>query len=769
MRQGRFAGVDPSGGEAGMGRAAPLLSALAYPAIAAAGAIAGVTVAAEFGGQVTAFIAAILGGLAVVAALAVTRARFIRTLTAQAQSSAERSNGLVTLAEEQGQTWFWETNADGLVTYLTTRMAGLCGREAGAAIGRPFSELPLNEEREADPAGRSAISFHLQSRFPFHEVPVHCPDAPERRWLLSGTPRFDALGRYLGFQGFGTPLTAGRQEAAQAARMARVDSLTGLPNRAGMEALLDEAIVNAERRKQSCALFLVDLDRFKQVNDTLGHPVGDVLLQQVAERFAGVLGQEGQGGRLGGDEFEAVFPGIGEEGHLAAIAERLIRTLAAPYLIHGHKVTIGASVGVAISRAGRTYRQALVKEADLALYAAKRAGRGTFRFFEPAMHAEETERKILEADLKDAAAKGQLKLLYQPIIAVSTETLIGFEALVRWWHPTRGLLSPAEFLPIAAAAGQMPALGEWILRTACEEASRWPAHLRLAVNIAGEQLNGAGIAALVTSALASSGLDAGRLDLEVTEDVLNGGDAARLEALVSLHALGVSLALDDFGVGAAGLTSLKAVPLARLKLHPSFLRAALTPRSRGRTLAAALMRLAEAMDLEIVAEGAETLEDLQLIRSLGCGAVQGFLFGRPMETEEARALAADAKPLDPQEAARNRPPRHSLIRVGTLHCGAEAWPVRMRNISPGGAMVECERAMAVGRAVELDLAEGLRLDGQIRWSHDGRLGVQFAQAFDLSRLGRAKREGADSMMPDYLRGTPKVATPRLAIRDLKRG
>jgi predicted signal transduction protein with EAL and GGDEF domain len=263
-------------------------------------------------------------------------------------------------------------------------------------------------------------------------------------------------------------------------------------------------------------------------------------------------------------------------------------------LIHGQQVTIGASVGIAISRLGRTYRQALVKEADLALYAAKRAGRGTSRFFEPEMHAQENDRRILESDLKSAVVKGQVKLLYQPIVSVASETLVGFEALVRWWHPTRGPLAPADFLPIAEGSGQMPALGEWILRSACDEAARWPSHLRLAVNISPEQL-GPGFASMLTSALATSRLRPERLDLEVQEAVLLGEDPVPRDALMAAHHLGVGLSLDDFGHGTVSLASLKDVPLDRIKLHPSFLNAALPKNARSRALATALMRLAEAL------------------------------------------------------------------------------------------------------------------------------------------------------------------------------
>jgi diguanylate cyclase (GGDEF)-like protein len=712
--------------------------------------------------------AAALGGLVLVAAATLgARARLGRRPPAPADGALARDEGFRALAEEGGRTWFWETDADGILTYSSPGFAGSFAADGSPPAGHHLAGLLVTDGSGDAEGDEATLSFHLNARFPFRDVPTEIAGS-EDRCLLSGTPRFDEIGRFLGFRGCATPLTAEKRAETQNKRLARFDSLTGLPNRTHITALLDEAIANSDVRKQSCALFLIDLDRFKQVNDTLGHPAGDVLLQQVAERLREVLGSDGQAGRVGGDEFEAVFPGIGEEGRLAAAAAQLIDSLSAPYLIHGHAVTIGASVGVAISRPGKTYRQALVKEADLALYAAKRAGRGTYRFFRPEMHEEETERTILARDLKQAAAKGQLKLLYQPIVAVSSETLVGFEALVRWWHPTRGPLSPADFLPIAESSGQMLALGEWIVRTACAEAAHWPRHLRLAVNLAPGQLAGGGIAAVVASALGSSGLDPDRLELEVDEDVLLSDDGSHRDRLLALHGLGVRLVLDDFGGGAASLASLKAVPLDRIKLHPSFLRSALPPRSPARKLAAAVVKLADSLGMRVTAEGAETLEDLELIRALGCDDVQGFLFGRPMEQAEARGLAAESKPVDAREAALNRPPRHSLIRAGFLAVNGANLPVRLRNLSGGGAMVECRRTVEAGTEVELDLGDGVRSAAIVRWSHDGRMGLQFVETFDLSRLGRARREGTDVKMlvPDYLRDE-KPPLSRVGIRNVR--
>jgi len=540
-----------------------------------------------------------------------------------------------------------------------------------------------------------------------------------------------------------------------------------------MRTMLDEALANAESRKEGCGLFLIDLDRFKQVNDTLGHPIGDLLLKEVAQRLAAVIGGEGQVGRLGGDEFEALLPGVDEEGLLAALAERIIGKVSAPYVVRGHTITIGVSVGIAISRPGRTLADALIKEADLALYAAKGAGRGTYRFFEPEMHAQESERRILENDLRLAIAKGELRLAFQPMVGAASEALVGFEALVRWMHPVRGLLPPSEFLPLAEATGLIAGIGEWVVRAACAEAARWPGHLRLAVNLSRSELEQPRLAAGIAQALAAAGLDPDRLELDLPESALLADSAEMRGALASLKGLGVRLALDDFGLGTASILSLKAVPLDRLKIDGALLRAAMPDGSRARAVLGAVIGLAESLGMDVAAEGVETPVELALARELGFGQIQGFLFGRPASADEALGLAAASKPIAAGDGVRPRPPRHSLIRRGSLSWRGGKLAVRLRNISADGAMLESGQEIDAGSEVELDLSEGVRLAGLVRWSQGGRVGLKFAEAFDLRRLGRTPR-AADLVKPDYLRSELQPDSPwaarhdRLTIKDVKR-
>ena len=688
---------------------------------------------------------------------------------------AGQASRFVAAFEQSGRGWFWETNADGALTYVSETLARELGRTAEEMIGRRFSELLLVEAAGTDAGDRPTIGFHLNARFPFAEVIVSPNGRDDVCWSLSGSPTFDELGRFLGFRGIGENLSEERRAQIMTSKLARLDSLTGLPNRTAMRAMLDEALANAASRKQGCALLLIDLDRFKAVNDTLGHPVGDVLLKQVAQRLSSILGEVGQVGRLGGDEFEAVLPGEDEEGRLAALADRLIQQISKPYLIRGHTISVGASVGIAVARPGRTYADQLVRDADVALYAAKAGGRGTFRMFDPEMQSQATDRQILQKDLEGAVARGELRLLFQPVVEAASEDLAGFEALVRWAHPLRGQLAPADFLPIAEESGLIEGIGEWIVRNACAEASKWPAHLRLAVNLAPQQLQNPGTVAVVANALASSRLDPDRLELEFREDALLVDSFKASEVVAGLKALGVRLGLDDFGTGASSLSSLRTAPLDRIKIDQSFLRSALPERSRNRALLTALVTLAASLDMDVTAEGAETLDDLSLARKLGCSHVQGFLFGRPMPGADACALAAGAAAVPAKEAKRDRPPRHSLIRTGTLQSEGEVFPVRLRNISGGGAMVEGECGLAPGARVELALEDGLLIPAEIRWCDDGRMGLKFLDAFDLRTIGRPKPSapGLKMTRPTYLDSENSPDSPwaarkeRLRMRDIQ--
>ncbi|WP_158266446.1 EAL domain-containing protein [Allosphingosinicella deserti] len=690
------------------------------------------------------------------------RARF------DAERVAHTALRLVAEFEESKRGWFWETDPDGRITYLSDEFARQLAGDAEDVVGRPMQDLlrvgvaaaegvAPGEGQDAGDAehgleareARRLLAFHLSARFPFADVAVRAPSAEEAWWSVSGTPHFDPCGRFLGFRGIGTNLSEQSRSEAETSKLARYDSLTGLPNRPTMRAMLDAALTNAAERLQGCALLMIDLDRFKQVNDTLGHPAGDTLLKLVALRLGGVIGDDGQVGRLGGDEFEAILPGIAEESRLSEIARRMIDAVSEPYEIEGHRIEIGTSVGIAVARPGKAYSNALIRDADLALYAAKAAGRGTFRLFAPHMHAEAAERQILESELREALAKNQLRLHFQPIVESLSEEVVAFEALLRWQHPTRGLLLPSVLVPLAEEIGLMPRIGDWVVRTACAEAARWPEHVRIAVNLSPSQFADAALGTVVANALAASGLAPERLELEITEAVFPADGVGPERILKALKGLGVRLALDNFGTGRSGLGHLRESPLDKIKIDQSFVRGAAAPHSRNAAIIRSIVVLAESLGMDTTAEGAETLEEVTLIRSLGCSQVQGFIFGKPVPCDQALALASASNPSG-GEAGFARPPRHRLIRMGALQIGEERLPVRLRNISEGGAMIECDRTLSPDTPVQLDLEDAGRLEADVRWCQRGQIGLRFVARFELARLARSKPTRPKAVMPRYL-------------------
>ena len=460
------------------------------------------------------------------------------------RTRGNRCRGAAAASPSTGRGWFWETDSIGTLSYVSKQLAEDFQCEPKALLGRQFTDL-LSVDQASDSAEeRKTLGFHLSARFPFSDVVVRPASEEDVHWSLSGNPIFDDRGRFLGFRGIGTDLTEQRKSEREISRLAKFDSLTGLPNRAMMRQTLDEALRNAAIRQKGCTLFMIDLDRFKNVNDTLGHPVGDALLRQVAERLKSVMGNHGQVGRLGGDEFQAVLPGTVGIGLLESLARTLIEQVSRPYQIEGHKVTIGASVGIAIGDVGRASADALVRNADLALYAAKAAGRGKHCFYEAAMHSEAAERQLIENDLRQAIERGELAVHYQPIVRTAGEEISGFEALVRWNHPTRGAVPPSKFIPLAEEAGLIGKIGEWVLRTALEEAAQWPDAVRVAVNLSPLQFNDPKVIPMVAMHLEETGVRPERLELEITEGVFLAEGDSTDETFARLKALGVRLDQD---------------------------------------------------------------------------------------------------------------------------------------------------------------------------------------------------------------------------------
>ncbi|MBR1218869.1 EAL domain-containing protein [Bradyrhizobium sp. U87765 SZCCT0131] len=431
-------------------------------------------------------------------------------------------------------------------------------------------------------------------------------------------------------------VTEQRKAESQIAFMARHDALTKLPNRSMLAERIEQAIAQAGRGS-NFAVFCLDLDNFKQVNDTLGHPVGDELLCAVADRLRACVREVDTVARLGGDEFAIIQSGIETPEDAARLARRIVECVAEPYEFGDQRIVIGCSVGISLAPGDGTYGEKLLKNADVALYRAKTDGRGTWRFFEPEMDAILQERRALELDLREAMERDQFDLFYQPLYDLSLNEICGFEALLRWRHPTRGLVPPDQFVPIAEEIGLIIPLGEWALRRACDEAAGWPNELKVAVNISAVQFRSPRLIDAVAEALALSRLPARRLELEITESVLLANSVETLATLHKLRGLGPRIALDDFGTGYSSLSYLRSFPFDKLKIDRSFVKDATTTDGSD-LIVRAIISLGKSLGMRTTAEGVETLEQLNRMRAEGCSEAQGFLFSPPVPAGELPAL-----------------------------------------------------------------------------------------------------------------------------------
>jgi diguanylate cyclase (GGDEF)-like protein len=418
--------------------------------------------------------------------------------------------------------------------------------------------------------------------------------------------------------------------------MAMHDALTGLANRVLLNERLEQALARVNRGEM-VAVHLLDLDHFKNVNDTLGHPAGDKLLKDAASRLRALVRETDTIARMGGDEFAILQVAIGQPADATALAQRVIQSVSAPYELDGRQVLIGTSVGIAVGPADGLASDQLMRNADLALYRAKGDGRGTYRFFEAEMDAQMQQRRVMEYDLRKALTAGQFELHYQPVVNLDSDQISGFEALVRWRHPDKGMIAPGQFIGLAEEIGFIVPLGEWVIREACATAATWPDNMRISVNLSPAQFKNSGLVQIVVGALAASGLAASRLELEITETALLEDSEATLATLYRLRELGVRIAMDDFGTGYSSLAYLQSFPFDRIKIDRSFIRD-IADGTGSVNIVRAVAALAKGLGMETTAEGVETSEQLDSVRSEGCTEMQGFLFSRPRPADELEQL-----------------------------------------------------------------------------------------------------------------------------------
>lgn len=569
-------------------------------------------------------------GVSIFGILAVARWAFHQLkMNADVGSQSESASLLLQEYEQRGVGWLWQVDQENRVTYISSRMSALLGKPAGQLLGHSLPALL---------GGHAELGRILLEKQPFNALEMELKTPRGTRWIsIAGDPIVDTAGRFEGFRGVGSDITEIRQTQERLTHLANVDVLSGLPNRGRVRQLLGEALRAATTGNVPCAIMFLDLDGFKPVNDTFGHPKGDAVLRAVAKRLVDEVGAEGEVGRMGGDEFAIVIADAQSRKKVEKLADRIIAAIREPYLIDQTEIRIGVSIGCAFGPIDGATVDDLILKADLALYQAKDAGRGCARYFSSELQSEQEDRVRLEADLRSAIASKQFHLVYQPLINAKTQKLIGFEALIRWNHPKRGLVPPTVFIPVAEETGLMAAIGEWVIDEACRAAATWPEPITVALNISPKQIILPALPNTVSEALARYKLAGNRIELEVTEGIFLGDNGPTLDVLKRLRALGVGIALDDFGTGYSSIGYLNKAIFHKLKIDGSFVREA-GSRPENVAIIQSIVQLAKSFRMSITAEGVETAEDFERMRDLGCDTIQGYLFGKPLAYDRANQM-----------------------------------------------------------------------------------------------------------------------------------
>jgi len=564
----------------------------------------------------------------------------------RSQRRAQRTSERLRLTLDNISQGIILVTGDGRLAVINRQFVNLLELPEHLLIGsRRFDEVVQHQVERGDfnlsklPSGVTPLQFYTR-RDETGEIATYERTRPNGTVLEVRTTALPDGGFVRTF----TDVTARRHAQSEVDRLATEDALTGLPNRR----LFQQSLVryarpqaggraDGDRPVRGFALLYLDLDRFKEVNDTLGHPVGDCLLQAVALRIKQSLRADDLAARLGGDEFAVILPTEGSAEEPALIAQRLMKSLAQPFAIGGHQINIGVSVGIARYPQDAQDPDLLLKASDVALYAAKAAGRGAWRLYDAGMAEEIAAKRSTEIELRQAIAEGQLVLHYQPLYDLGAEKIVGFEAVTRWKHPERGMIQPGEFIALAEETGLIVQLGEWALRAACRQATTWPTDCRIAVNVSSIQFKSSDLLATIRSILAETGLAAHRLELEITESALLQDTEAILRTLADLRRLGIRISLDDFGTGYSSLSYLRTIPLTGIKIDRSFIKD-LTSTAEARVIIKSISEIAAALGMSTTAEGIETEAQLASVRALGCREAQGFLLGKPAPANEIAEL-----------------------------------------------------------------------------------------------------------------------------------
>lgn len=653
-------------------------------------------------------------------------ARNTSVAAASALSDGERLAMLDEL-EQSGLGWFWASDAEGHLTYLSAAIAARLDIPLPDLLGQPLATIFTVADREE--RGKS-LALMLGAHKSFSGMAVRAARRPEGTVLrLSGQPVTTSDGRFAGFRGTGADISDEYYREEETARLARFDSLTGLSNRHRMAHQIEATLTAFRAARRNCAVMMIDLDRFKHVNDTLGHGAGDELLKQVAARLTRAIDRECEIGRLGGDEFQVMLPDIDDRGVLGDLAIKIITMLRQPYSLEDGRCVIGASVGIAIAPHDGVTRDEIVRAADLALYASKNGGRGQYRFFSGELENETIFRRRLEQDLGTALREQQLFLRFEPIVEAAAGSVASLEAHVCWEHPERGVIDEEEFAQIVDGSAMLGDVGRWAIAAACQRAASWPDSVRVAVNVPVALFLADDFTALVAEAIDSAAISPARLELEISEAVFFGDSNVVDRTLAALFKLGVRLTLDEFGSGYSSLAYLRRAPFDAIKIDQRLVAEAERQDSRELGLVRAIVALAGALQMDTMAGGIESADLLAALTASGVRYLEGPIFSEPVDEDMlAQEMAGGSWKIEPGSDRTRRARRRTVFRKIQVIHDDYAYEVTLRNLSKTGALIQGLADVPKGTQFVVDLGGGQLAVATVTRSNGDVQGLEFEQS-----------------------------------------
>lgn len=667
--------------------------------------------------------------------------------------------------EQSGLGWFWASDIKGNLTYLSGAIAARLDLPIGELLGQPLTTIFTGADREG--RGKS-LPLMLGAHKAFTGLAVRAARRPDGTVLrLSGQPLSAPDGRFVGFRGTGSDITDEYHREVETEKLVRFDSLTGLSNRHRMAHLVDATLTAFRAARRNCAVMMIDLDRFKHVNDTLGHAAGDELLKQVAERLSRAIDRECEIGRLGGDEFQIMLPDLDDRGVLGDLAVKIITMLRQPYSLEEGRCVIGASVGIAIAPHDGVSREDIVRSADLALYAAKNGGRGQYRFFSGELENETIFRRRLEQDLGMALRDQQLFLRFEPIVEATTQSVCALEAHVCWHHPERGIIDEEEFVEIVEGSSLIGDVGSWAIAEACLNAASWPDTVRAAVNVPVALFLADDFVEQVGKAIEAAGIAPARLELEISEAVFFGDTSTVDRALAALFKLGVRLTLDEFGSGYSSLAYLRRAPFDSIKIDENLVAEAERHDSRELGLVRAIVALAGALQMDTIANGIESAVLLGALKDCGVRYLEGPIFSEPVDHDTiGQEMRGGSWKIEPGTDRTRRARRRTVFRKIQVIHDDYAYEITLRNLSRTGALIQGLADVPKGTQFVVDLGGGQLAVATVTRSNGDVQGLEFEQPLIEDGSGGLCTRNRVSPYAIAAAGTPLAALSTGSFRGI---